>query len=882
MCSADIVQTGTSARYIRIKNNGAADRMLHVGEIEAFLAGVIPGANLDNANDVALASKGATFESSTGGGGHGATGAVYDGALQGGAAVWTRQTVGTEYVLDLGQTRDLGTIRAWQRTDTCCNSRLSDFTVSLLSDSGLDTPDTEVFSQSFAGTAPSTRFAGIDTTGRTIQPGGSGAIGTDVVDMTAARFIRVSSPGTLDSFLHVDEIEAFAPGSTTDLALASAGATASTTKGGFTHGADGNLINGGFEGGGGTWTRTNFPAEGLVDLGQDRTIETLRVWQRADGCCQGRLANFSVALEDAQNNILYRQQHPGQAATNSFAEFSVPDHFTMGRGDVLSLEVDAGANTADRLSAGAAGGGELTIGTGAKLQVSVLAGTPTTGQRFNVIDAGQINGTFTTRDLPALSGSQFWNLSDLYSDGEIQVSENIMTAVGVEGRFIRVTNDGTANRSLHIGEIEAFLAGTTPSGGPDGGKDLALGSQGASFESQVGSGGHGGTAAVYDGALQTGGDTWTRSGVGAEYVLDLGQTRDLGTIRAWQRAGGCCQERLSDFTVSLLADNGSGAPGAEVHSESFAGNAPTSSFAAVEMPVTLHPGGEGAVGTAWRGDTEGRFIRVRNNGIGNRRLHIGEIEAFLAGDSPAGGLDAIADVALASKGAEFESRFGPLGHGSNEAVYDGAMQSGANTFSMDPGVASEYVLDLGQSRDLSTIRVWQRSDCCDDRLANFSVSLLADDGSGLPGEAVFSDSFDGQVPNKSFGSVSVRPMFTLQDYHTLAIEVDGATGTSDVLMVGIDGLGELMIEPGATLDVRSLGDWIPSGSVFDVLDFGTLDGEFGAVHLPELAPAQYWDTSNLYITGELAVGVPEPATWMLLVLGATGLACFGRRRRRAA
>ncbi|MFT5411253.1 MAG: VCBS repeat-containing protein [Verrucomicrobiales bacterium] len=152
-------------------------------------------------------------------------------------------------------------------------------------------------------------------------------------------------------------------------------------------------------------------------------------------------------------------------------------------------------------------------------------------------------------------------------------------------RFVRVENNGGAIRRMDIGEIEVFEFGVTPIVGNAGGSgalnptiDLATLANGATVHSQTASQPHGGnTTTIINGAENGGGSTWSSNGVGNFVVIDLGASFSLGSVRVHQRNDGCCQDRLRDFTVSMLADSG-GSPGAVVQSGVFATQPANNSF----------------------------------------------------------------------------------------------------------------------------------------------------------------------------------------------------------------------------------------------------------------------------------------------------------------
>ncbi len=443
------------------------------------------------------------------------------------------------------------------------------------------------------------------------------------------------------------------------------------------------------------------------------------------------------------------------------------------------------------------------------------------------------------------------------------------------GRFVRVnkTKPNNLDTYFHIGEIQALLLG----------EDFATSSKGASASTVYGVGGHGSEGHLISGRVTTGGNTWTRddqmSAPGeykVEALVDLGQTVDLQEILVQQRGDGCCQDRLRDFTITLEADNG-GVPGAVVASQTFLGQAPATTTMTLAPGQMILPGGDGAIGTEQVG-RNARFIRVQNNGGADRPLHSSEIEAFGPGVTPNNNsAPSTNDVA----GTSFHSLQGVGGHGSTSSVFDGNLETGASVWSRD-GLSNFYTLDLGSTQDMETIRVWQRADgCCQDRLSNFTVSLLTDDGSGNPGGLMASQSFAGQAPTNSFAELTFANAFTIGADDTLKIEIDPAAATADLLSVGAAGLGDLTIAPGATLDVAFLGGEVTAPRTFNILDFGSLDGTFDTINLPQLTtPALVWDLSNLPQTGEISVAAPEPTSFALAILGLLGLAWFGYRRKR--
>ncbi len=212
-----------------------------------------------------------------------------------------------------------------------------------------------------------------------------------------------------------------------------------------------------------------------------------------------------------------------------------------------------------------------------------------------------------------------------------------------------------------------------------------------------------------------------------------------------------------------------------------------------------------------------------------------------------------------------------------------------------------WEVDLGTTATLEDLSLWNRTDCCGDRLSNFRVSVLAEDGAtevwgedfftggGQPSpnlDITLPDGVRGRFVRVQLLGMNVLSLAEVQAYGgldytqagdgVLAIDIDALADAADKLVVP----GTLTL--GGALQVSLLtGDPAP-GSAFDVLDWGTLVGEFDVLNLPAFsAPGLYWETSQLYTEGVLAVAVPEPSSLVLTGLAALGLTAWCGQRRRA-
>ena len=112
---------------------------------------------------------------------------------------------------------------------------------------------------------------------------------------------------------------------------------------------------------------------------------------------------------------------------------------------------------------------------------------------------------------------------------------------------------------------------------------------------------------------------------------------------------------------------------------------------------------------------------------------------------------------------------------------------------------------------------------------------------------------DGTLaPGSSPGTTMISGNYTQHANGKLAIELGGTAQGTEFDFVDVTGTATLA----GTLDVTLIDAFAPTaGDSFDILDWGTLSGTFDTVNLAALDRTLRWDVSDLYITGELAVGL---------------------------
>jgi T5SS/PEP-CTERM-associated repeat protein len=136
---------------------------------------------------------------------------------------------------------------------------------------------------------------------------------------------------------------------------------------------------------------------------------------------------------------------------------------------------------------------------------------------------------------------------------------------------------------------------------------------------------------------------------------------------------------------------------------------------------------------------------------------------------------------------------------------------------------------------------------------------------------------DGTVNVGTFGAAvsQITGNYTQDSDGLLTLAIEGYSESYEYSHLNVSGTATY----GGTLQVSFDNGYEPvGGEVFNILSFGSEVGTFSSVELPALPDLLYWNTSQLYVNGDLIV-VPEPATGALVIAAAVGFA--GRRRCRS-
>jgi hypothetical protein len=326
---------------------------------------------------------------------------------------------------------------------------------------------------------------------------------------------------------------------------------------------------------------------------------------------------------------------------------------------------------------------------------------------------------------------------------------------GTQGRYVRVQL--TSAGYLSLAEVQVFGSGGLPIA------NLAQGKAATQSSTLPGYPTAGASAAVDgnpDGNFQDGSVTATNLDPNPWWQVDLGTSAAIGSIVVWNRTD-CCGTRLSDYWV-------------------FVSNTP---FLPTDTPATL----QSRAGTFSSHQTNapnpstliapvglGRYVRIQLTS--SNYLSLAEVQVF--------GVPAPSSTNLAQGKAATQSSTLP---GYPTAAASAAVDGNPDGNFFDGSVTATnldpnpwWQVDLGASAAISSIVVWNRTDCCGTRLSDYWVFvsdtpfLATDTPATLLGRAGTFSSHQTSAPNPSTTIAGgpqgryVRVQLTSANYLSLA------------------------------------------------------------------------------------------------------------------
>ena len=106
------------------------------------------------------------------------------------------------------------------------------------------------------------------------------------------------------------------------------------------------------------------------------------------------------------------------------------------------------------------------------------------------------------------------------------------------------------------------------------------------------------------------------------------------------------------------------------------------------------------------------------------------------------------------------------------------------------------------------------------------------------------------APGLSAGILTITGDVTLASTSTLQIELGGTTPGTQYDQLHVTG----QVALGGTLNVSVINNFnLATGNLFDISDWGSVNGKFSSVVLPPLSSPLAWYTSQLYNNGRVLV-----------------------------
>jgi YVTN family beta-propeller protein len=266
-----------------------------------------------------------------------------------------------------------------------------------------------------------------------------------------------------------------------------------------------------------------------------------------------------------------------------------------------------------------------------------------------------------------------------------------------------------------------------------------------------------------NGNFNNGSVTHTTSDNQAWWELDLGRTVEIESIRLWNRTD-CCGDRLSDFHVLVSSAPFEFRDLAQTQAQQGVTDFAIAGAADSQTDIAIN--------------RQGRYVRVQLAGQGI--LQLAEVQVF---GQPRTDITNLALQGTASQSTDYNTTF--VADKAIDGNTGGSGPLGQITHTLRDA-SSWWELDLGDVYDLDSVNIWNRTDCCSNRLSDFYL-LVSDTpfnsqdlNQTIAQSGVFSQQFAGAAPRTTEAVIGrtgryLRVQLPAQNFLQLAeVEVFGA------------------------------------------------------------------------------------------------------------
>jgi hypothetical protein len=216
-----------------------------------------------------------------------------------------------------------------------------------------------------------------------------------------------------------------------------------------------------------------------------------------------------------------------------------------------------------------------------------------------------------------------------------------------------------------------------------------------------------------DGVYNNGSVTHTDAQVQPWWQVDLGSSATVDTVRLWNRTD-CCSDRLWGATVFVSPTDPTGRSLAQLQADTTVKAFLVGSF--TDPQLTIAAGG-----------ITGRYVRVQLTSTSTQYLSLAEVQVFGTAVTvpPVTGVN----IAAGKSATQYATDFGGVPSRAVDGNTDGVYNNGSVTHT-NAVVQPWWQVDLGALSTIDTIRLWNRTDCCTDRLSNATVLVSSTDPTG--------------------------------------------------------------------------------------------------------------------------------------------------------